>query len=182
VDSDDDGEEPELIDGIDFNVYLTMTLHDLPHRTHLNLSEVEAQAEEFGERILVVKEKVALQRSSRLAEKRRGGGITRGPLVEGESSDEDGTVDDYPLDDAEIGRKYQTTSQAETQCVCVLSNFGAAEWCEARERYLCLQRVVELKARWGNEVNVEEMKRESPEVQACGRWWPFLYKDKDTGV
>jgi len=31
VDSDDDGEEPEFIDGIDFNVYLTRRLHDMPH-------------------------------------------------------------------------------------------------------------------------------------------------------
>jgi hypothetical protein len=67
--------------------------------------------------------------------------------VEGESSDEEGTTDDYPLDDAEIGRRDQTTSQGETQCVRVLSNLGAAEWCEAQEHDLCLQQVIELKAR-----------------------------------
>jgi hypothetical protein len=102
---------------------------------------VKSQADTIGERILMAKEKVALQRSSRSTEKCRGVAPTRGPLVTGESSKEEGTAEDYPLDDAELGRRDQTTSQAEIQCLRVLSLSGGAGWREAQKRDLCLHRV-----------------------------------------
>ena len=36
IDSNDDDEEPELVDGVDFNVYLTRRLFDLPNRKSNN--------------------------------------------------------------------------------------------------------------------------------------------------
>jgi hypothetical protein len=178
VDSDD--EEPELVDGVDFNLYLTRRLFDIPNRTHLNLSEVEASAQEHGERIFVVKEKVMLRRSSRLAEKRRGAAASRGPAVQGESSDEDEEGGSFA--DAEFRKPDQTLSQAETQCVRVLAEFGDLEWREVQERDVCLRRVADLKAQWGEEIDEAELKKESPEVQAYCRWWQYIYKNKETGV
>ena len=40
VDSDNGNrEEPGLVDGIDFNLYLTRRLHDRPNRTQLDLTK-----------------------------------------------------------------------------------------------------------------------------------------------
>jgi hypothetical protein len=43
IDSDDDDEELELVDGVDFNVYLTRRLFALLNRIHLDLCLVEAE-------------------------------------------------------------------------------------------------------------------------------------------
>jgi hypothetical protein len=64
VDSDNDDEEPELVDGVDFNVYLTRRLFDLPNRTHLDLRLIEAE-----DAVLLARETTAMRRLVRLAEK-----------------------------------------------------------------------------------------------------------------
>ena len=171
VDSDDDGEEPELVDGIDFNVYLTRRLHDLPNRTRLDLREVEAGAAE----VLAV-EVPAVRRSARLAEKRRGAAVAARPLVQGEqesegdADDEDGT-DEVPV----VG---QPTVDAEAQCSRVLGHFTRDEWREAQSGDQCIRRVAELKQLWGKRCQAAALRQETPEVREYCRWWDNIYKDK----
>jgi hypothetical protein len=107
---DEEGEEPEFVNSIDFNLYLIRRLHDLPNRSHLNLSEIETRATEFGERIFVVREKVALRRSKRLEEKRRGASAVSEPLMRGESSDEEDATTVELDNDADATKLDQTTS------------------------------------------------------------------------
>ena len=78
-------------------------------------------------------------------------------------------------------KEENSTAQAAHQCVRVLANFGDAELREAQERNECLRRLAGLKAQWGEEVNKQELKHQSPEVQGYCRWWPDLYQT-DSGV
>jgi hypothetical protein len=66
VDSDeeDDGEDRELIDLVDYNVYLTRRLQQLTNRTHLTLSEVEGAHKAT---VLLAPERAVLRRSRRIA-------------------------------------------------------------------------------------------------------------------
>ena len=146
VDSDDeDGEEPEFVDGIDFNVYLTRRFHDLPNRTQLDLREVEDIDTDSSVPVLFTQEKTVVRRSRRLAEKRQGAKPVSRPLVRGESSGESDMEDND--DEAEdVALRNQSFSQAERQCVRVLAGFGDPEWCEAQKRDICLRRLQELKA------------------------------------
>jgi hypothetical protein len=61
----------------------------------------------------------------------------------------------------------------------VLSHFSAEEWCEAQGSDQCIQRIAELKAKWGNDCDVTALRRETPEVQMYGRWWSDIYRGKD---
>ena len=88
VNSDDDGEEPELVDGIDFNVYLIRRLHNIPKHEPLDSPEFTA--------ILPV-EANGLRRSERLAGKRcLRAAFAPNPVVQGEQEYYDGEKDNEP--------------------------------------------------------------------------------------
>ena len=88
MDSDDDGEEPELVDGIDFNVYLIRRLHNIPKHEPLDSREFTA--------ILAV-EANGVRRSERLAGKRcLRAAFAPNPVVQGEQEYYDGEKDNEP--------------------------------------------------------------------------------------
>jgi len=200
IDSDEDGEEPEFVDGIDFNVHLTRRLHepgskrstrafpecvslccspDLP-LTETQVTDTENQDTSMDrERLYVAQETQVLRRSRRLASKRERARPAPLPLVAGE------TDDDLDEEDNVVpirAKREQTTAQAEAQCVRVLAGFSDRDWREVQNRDLALRRVAELKHSWGAEIDAEECKKESPEVRAYCRWWEYIYCDADTKV
>ena len=156
---------------MDFNVYLTRRLFDLPNRGQQDFHLAETEGV-----ILMAHEGVAVRRSARLAEKRRGAAPAPRSLVRGETSDEEDAKAEERLSSPIVG---QSINDAEDQCQQVLSHFSAEEWCEAQGSDQCIQRIAELKAKWGDDCDVTALRRETPEVQMYGRWWSDIYRGKD---
>ena len=143
VDSDNENrEEQGLMDGIDFNLYLTRRLHDRPNRTQLDLMKCRVSRQFCLFRSSSRKTKTAVCRSCWLAEKRWGVKPMTRLLALGESSGESDRAGDVVICD-------QPTSQAKQQCARALVGFGDAEWREAHKRDLCLRRLLELKLSGG---------------------------------
>ena len=143
VDSDNGNrEEPGLVDGIDFNLYLTRRLHDRPNRTQLDLMKWRVSRQFCLLRSSSRKTKTAVRRSCRLAGKRRGAKPMTRPLARGESSGESDRAGNVVICD-------QPVSEAKQQCARALVGFGDAERRKAHKRDLCLRRLLELKLSGG---------------------------------
>jgi hypothetical protein len=158
-DSDLD-EEPELLDGVDYNYYLTRRLHELPKTTLPDWREAASDVAIPRDSVCVVREQTTLRRSRRLAEKRRGASTVSLPLVESETTDEQEAEDDKE----EAPVPAVPLPEAERRCAKVLEGFTDKEWNEAQQRDQCLGRVITLKERWRDEIPREELHKESPEV------------------
>jgi hypothetical protein len=112
----------------------------------------------------------------RLAEERRGAAPAPRPLVRGEESNEEEAEEEAALSPPIVG---QSVSDAGNQCQQVLSHFSAEEGFEAQGSDQCIQRIAELKAKWGNDCDVTALWLDMPEVQRYGRWWSDIYRGKD---
>jgi len=170
-------EEPELLDGVDFNYYLTRRLHEQSQTTPPDWREAASDVAIARDSVYVAREQTSLRRSRRLAEKRRGASTVSLPLVENETPDE--TIAEN--DDEEEPVPTLPLPEAEERCSKVLEGFTDKEWNEAQRRDQCLGRVIELKERWRDEIPREEVQKESREVQLYCRWWSDLYST-DEGV
>jgi hypothetical protein len=92
-DSDWD-EEPKLLDGVDYNYYLTRRLHERSNTPLPDWREAASDVAIPRDAVYAVREHITLRQSRRLSEKHRSASTVLLPLVETKTADEGIEEDD----------------------------------------------------------------------------------------